>query len=126
MGRWSCRFTPLRQTFLSELYHGCPVASRCLPKQPRAGIPGTILPVEQPAPVIRVRDQYPHRPAQRASDVNNTGVDAHNQIEQRHDCGGVAEIFKRRSGVEDMGIRMQNGALAGGGFLLKTDKLPPF
>src|SRR5260370_40100765 len=55
----------LRQLFSHAVKDSVPVPRRCLTKEAHAGIPGTVLALEQPTPVRHERERDPDRNSQR-------------------------------------------------------------
>ena len=63
-----------------------------LAKQAHARIPRAVSAVEEPAPVRRETERYPHRHAECAGQMRNRRVGANDQVQILHDRGAVHEL----------------------------------
>ena len=65
---------------------------RGLTEQPRAGIPGALVPVDHPAPVADVDKADPGSHAQAAGQVRDGRLRRHHQVDEAHHGRGVEEV----------------------------------
>ena len=79
-----------------------PVSALLLPEQPGAGVPGAILPVEQPAEIRNTRQQDPDCLTQGAGQVSNRGVDRDHEVHQRDKRRSIGEVLQAVSEVPDL------------------------
>ncbi|HEY6971129.1 MAG TPA: hypothetical protein VJA94_18110 [Candidatus Angelobacter sp.] len=63
---------------------GVPVARSGLPEEAHGGVPGSILPVEKPAPMRRAGKRKPNRPSQSTGKVSDGYIAAHDEIHVHH------------------------------------------
>ena len=72
-----------------------------------AGYQGLRSRLEQPAPVRLERQQHEGRPAERAGDMGDRGVDADHEIDQRQHRRGVGKVGKLVAEMHDAAIARQ-------------------
>ena len=70
-------------------------------------IPGAAFAIERPAPVRLERQQHPGRPAERAGDMGDRGVDADHEIDERQHRRGVGEVGKLVAEMRDARLARQ-------------------
>ena len=109
------------QRFAKAHRHAAPLTRFALPKQPRAWIPGAVVPVEQPAPIGNVRQQNPDRLAQCARKMRDAGVNGYDEIELRYQSGRIRKISELLLEPEHIATR-QRLRVTGANFLLQAHK----
>ena len=82
-------------------HHTGPIARRFLTEQACAGIPGRVVAIQQPAPIRRKLEQYPHRLAERASQMRGGCVHADEEVQICDQRRRVRKIFKQFAPVRD-------------------------
>ena len=76
------RRRPKSQLFDDFRHNAVPVRGRGLPEQSCAGIPRTIITIEQPTPIGNILQKDPYRPPQRAGQMDRCGVGRDHQVKQ--------------------------------------------
>ena len=101
MGAWSrltlcsSAFDEFERCFTNADYYTVPRTRIVLPKQARARIPRSGIPVEQPAPIWTVRQQDPDRTSERPGEMNNAGIHRDYEIQFRYERCRIEEIVQR-------------------------------
>src|SRR5579862_2415688 len=66
-----------------------PCARVILPKQASGRIPGTVVTVQQPAPIGREGQHHPDRLGQRTGEVSDAGVHREDKVQMRYERRGI-------------------------------------
>ena len=99
-----------------------PVARRSLPEQAQAGVPGTVVARDHPAPVGRGLQQHPGRPAECTGEMRHCSVDTDHEVERRDRRGGLVEIAQLAGEVDDRAGRRQYAEVGGARRKLQAEK----
>jgi hypothetical protein len=84
-----------------------PIAELALAKQPQRRVPRAVLAFGEPAPVGRERHHHPARPAERAGEMHDRGVDRDHQVEMRQRRRGVGEGLQVRREIDHFAARVR-------------------
>ena len=90
---WKVPHSEIAQRSVNARDHTIPRVRVVLPKQAGGRIPGTVVTIEQPAPVGREWQHHPERFCQRTGEVNDAGIDGDHEVQIRDQCCGIGEIF---------------------------------
>src|SRR4029079_14805883 len=101
-----------------------PIAGLFLAKELRGRIPGTVIAIEEPAPVGRERQEHPDGLAQGAREVRDGGVDGNHDIELLDDAAGVEEVLELFAGMTDGFAGLEGRAVAIANLLLQAHERP--
>ena len=119
-----CQFASdeFEQRIANARDHAVPFARFALAEQTRGRIPRAVIPVEQPAPIRHMRQQYPDRLSQRSREMRDSGVDRYHEIQMRYQRRGVGKILKLMAEMNDAAPLLERRPVGGANFFLQADK----
>ena len=84
---------PVGKGFADAMQNVAPIAAPGLAEQGHRRVPGARGPFQPPSPVGRPPQQEPDRPGGRAGEMDDSGVDADDEVERVHDGGGIEKAI---------------------------------
>ena len=91
--------------------HAVPIARPRLMKQPCGGIPGRVRANQQPPPARIETIEHPHRLAQRAGQMRDSGVDRDHQVQRLDQRRGIGKVLQILRPVSDRQPRRRAAGL---------------
>ena len=110
------------QRIANMLYDAVPFAGLALAEQTRGRIPGAVIPVEQPAPIGHMRQQYPDRFSQPTRKMRDSGVNRYHKIKMRYQRCGVGKTVKLVAEMNDVSAFPKRRRIPRANLFLQADK----